>query len=324
MGNHHVRVYRDMDTVELVGIVDQNPATGARIAARFGVPCFTSVETLLDQTQPDLVSLAVPTSLHCALAIQLMERGIHVLVEKPIATTIEEGELMIRVAETKGVVLAVGHIERFNPAVMELERRLHNGMAGHVYQIHTQRLSPYPPRIQDSGVVIDLASHDIDLIRYLINDEIVRVYGETLQSVNSDREDMFNGLVRFRSDALGVLDVNWMTPTKIRRLTITGARGMFVCNLLSQELFFYENGEQSTNWETLSIMRGVSEGNMLGIQIARHEPLAAELTDFVNAVQMNRAPAVSGRSGLETLRLAREFLSSSAHQSVIQLEKVAL
>src|SRR5690606_30969034 len=151
----------------------------------------------------------------------------------------------IRAAETKGVVLAVGHIERFNPAVMELERRLDNGMAGHVYQIHTQRLRPYPPRIQDSGVVIDLASHDIDLIRYLINDEIVRVYGETLQSVNSDREDMFNGLVRFRSDALGVLDVNWMTPTKIRRLTITGARGMFVCNLLSQELFFYENGEQS-------------------------------------------------------------------------------
>lgn len=98
-------------------------------------------------------------------------------------------------------------------------------------------MSPYPSRIQDAGVVIDLASHDIDLMRYLTGEEIIRVFGETLQTINSDREDMFNGLLRFRNGTVGVLDVNWMTPTKIRRLTVTGARGMFDCNLISQELF---------------------------------------------------------------------------------------
>src|SRR5262249_8403128 len=147
--------------------------------------------------QPDLVSLAVPTGLHYSLSSLLIKRGIHVLIEKPIATTVEEGETLIALAQKHRVILGVGHIERFNPAVMELERRLRAGMAGRIYQVHTQRLGPYPSRVRDAGVVIDLATHDIDLIHWLINDSIVRVHGETLQTINSDREDMFNGLIRF-------------------------------------------------------------------------------------------------------------------------------
>jgi predicted dehydrogenase len=116
---------------------------------------------------------------------------------------------------------------------------------------------------------------------------------------------------------VGVLDVNWITPTKIRRLTVTGSRGMFDCNLLSQELFFYENDTAPSQWDTLSILRGVSEGNVLGIRLQRHEPLAAELNDFVSAVRDRRPPTVTGQDGLETLRLALDFVRSGKEIRVV-------
>lgn len=317
MGKNHARVYREIEGVQLVGVVDSNASTAAKVGASYSVPHYTDYPSLIEQHKPDLVSLAVPTSLHLEVSHYLMERGIHVLVEKPIASKVDEGEKMIELAKKYGVVLAVGHIERFNPAVMELRRRLREGMAGRIYQIFAQRLSPYPPRIQDAGVVIDLASHDIDLMRYLMQEDIARVYGETVQTINSDREDMFNGMIRFRSGAVGVLDVNWITPTKIRRLTVTGARGMFICNLLSQELFFYENEIGPSQWDTLSVLRGVSEGNILGIRLARQEPLMAELLDFVGAVREGRPPNVTGHDGLETLRLATEFMRSGSNIELI-------
>lgn len=317
IGQNHARVYREMEGAELVGVVDASPATAARIGARLNVPHYTDYLKLIEEKKPDLVTVAVPTSLHFQVGMELIERGLHVLMEKPITSTVEQGEKLIEAAKKKGVQLAVGHIERFNPAAMELRRRLRESMAGRVYKIHAQRLSPYPSRIQDAGVVIDLASHDIDLMRYLMNEDIVRVYGETLQSINSDREDMFNGLMRFKSGAVGVLDVNWMTPTKIRRLQVTGSRGMFDCNLLSQELFFYENEVAPSQWDALSILRGVSEGNVLGIRLQRHEPLAAELNDFVAAVRDGRPPTVTGQDGLDTLRLALDFVRSGKDVSVV-------
>ena len=318
MGRNHARVYREMDNVELVAVSDKNPQTAAKVGSSFSVAHYTDYNTMLDECKPDLVSVAVPTSLHLEVGEKLIEHGIHVLIEKPIANTIEEGEKLIELAKKHEVVLGVGHIERFNPAIMELRRRLREGMAGRIYKIHAERLSPYPSRIQDAGVVIDLASHDLDLMRYLMNDEVIRLYGETLQSINSDREDLINGLLRFRSGAVGVLDVNWITPTKIRRMTVTGARGMFRCDLLSQELFFYENEIAPSQWDSLSILRGVSEGNILGIRIQRHEPLAAELSDFVSAVRDQRPPTVTGYDGLESLRLALDFVRSGTNLELIQ------
>ncbi len=310
MGRNHVRVYRELDGVKLVGVSDNNKETAEKIGATYSAPHYTDYLQMIDECKPDLVTLAVPTLLHYEMGMELIERGVHVLIEKPIASTIEEGEKLVETAQKKGVILGVGHIERFNPAVMELRRRLREGMAGRVYQLHASRLSPYPARIRDAGVVIDLASHDIDLMRYLMDEPITRVFGETLQSINSDREDMFNGLMRFQSGVVGVLNVNWITPTKIRRLTVTGARGMFTCDLLSQELFFYENETAPSQWDTLSVLRGVSEGNILGIRIQRHEPLAAELADFVKAVRDGVQPTITGQDGLETLRIALDFVRS--------------
>ncbi|NDJ85673.1 MAG: Gfo/Idh/MocA family oxidoreductase [Chloroflexi bacterium] len=326
MGRNHARVYREMENgVKLVAVADSDEAATARVGITYNVAHYTDYVKMLDEQKPDLVSLAAPTGLHKVIGTELIERGIHLLIEKPLAKTVDEGQALIDLARKKGVILSVGHIERFNPAIMELNRRLKEGMAGRIYKIHAQRLSPYPSRIKDAGVVIDLASHDIDLMRHLMgNDEIVRLYGETLQSINSDREDMFNGLARFRSDAIGVLDVNWVTPTKVRRLAITGARGLFRCDLLSQELFFFENETAPSQWDTLSVLHGVSEGNVLGIRIRRHEPLAAELKDFTNAVANGQEPTVTGEDGLQTLRIALDFVQSAKSGEPISLKRMAV
>jgi UDP-N-acetylglucosamine 3-dehydrogenase len=309
-GRNHARLYRTIDGVRLVGIADPSPQIAAQVGARENVPHYTDFVALLEEQKPNLVSIAVPTGLHHEVGTLVIDRGVHVLMEKPITSTVEQGEALLELAKRKGVTLAVGHIERFNPAVMELRRRLSEGMVGRIYKIAAQRLSPYPTRIGDAGVVIDLASHDIDLMRYLMPEPIVRIYGETLHSINSDREDLFNGLIRFASGAVGVLDINWMTPTKVRCLSVTGARGFLECDLLSQELFFYENDNAPSQWDTLSVLRGVSEGNILGIRIQRHEPLDAELRDFVAAVRDGHPPMVTGEDGLDTLRLALQFVQS--------------
>lgn len=325
MGRHHARVYREMETVQLVGVADTNPVAGARIGGLYGVPHFADFRTMVDEVRPDVVSLALPTSLHFRVASELVERGIHVLIEKPITSTVEEAETLIALAERYGAIISVGHIERFNPVIVELRNRLEKHELGPIYKIHMQRLSPYPNRIQDAGVVVDLASHDIDLMRFLIHEPITRIFGETLMTINSEREDAFSGLIRFRSGLIGLLDVNWITPRKVRSLTITGARGMFHCDLIAQELLFYKNDLAADQWENLSILRGVSEGNVLGIHISRYEPLASELADFIEAVQTGRPPLITGTDGMETLKLALQFVQSGAEHSILSLEsKTAL
>lgn len=320
MGRNHARVYKELAGVELVAVADGHEPTAKSIGERFGAPAYQNFEKMLDEAKPDLVTIAAPTIHHHAIALETIARGVHLLIEKPIASTVEQGEEIVRAAERQGVVVAVGHIERFNPVVMELRRRMSEGMAGRIYQMSAQRLSPYPARIRDAGVVIDLASHDIDLMRHLERSPIVRLYGETLQSINSDREDLFHGMLRFQNGTLGALDVNWMTPKKVRRLTVTGARGFFDCDLLSQELFFFENEAAPSQWDQLSMLRGVAEGNILGIRIARHEPLAAELGDFSAAVADRRSPTVSGADGLESLKVALAFVDAAAQCKVRAFE----
>jgi UDP-N-acetylglucosamine 3-dehydrogenase len=312
IGQHHARVYRSLDGVQLAGVVDPDPHAARTVASRNNVPAFSSLDELFAAGKIDFASVAAPTSLHFEIGMALIERGVAVLMEKPLASTVSQGEQLVKAARERNVLLATGHIERFNPAIVELRKQLSKGMAGRVHKVSAQRLSPYPPRIRDVGVVVDLASHDIDLLRFLVGEKIIRVYGETLSGINSDREDMFNGLMRFEGGAVGILDVNWMTPKKVRIVTVTGACGHYECDLLSQELFFYENEAAPSQWDAHSVLHGVTEGNVLGIRIQRQEPLAAELRDFVDAVRDKRAPGVTGEDGLETLRLALEFVSSGS------------
>ncbi|MEI2711285.1 MAG: Gfo/Idh/MocA family oxidoreductase [Chitinophagaceae bacterium] len=197
--------------------------------------------SLLRETNPDMVSIVVPTQLHEEVALQCIAAGANVLVEKPIAANLDAARRIAAAAEQAGLVLTVGHIERFNPAIQELKRRLEAGQGGPVLQVRARRVGPFPHRIRDVGVIHDLGPHDIDIMRYLLGDEIERVYAESRSHIATGNEDMFAGLVRFRGGAMGTLDINWLTPTKERSLTVLCEKGMFVVDYAAQSLAFYEN-----------------------------------------------------------------------------------
>ncbi len=317
MGIHHARVYNELDAVELVAVADADARRAEMAGRRFKVPFYTDYLQMLDREKPDLVSIAVPTFLHHSVALETMARGIHILVEKPIASSRGEAEKMVQEAHRRGVKLAVGHIERFNPAVIELKRRLDRGEIGRVFLVHARRLGPFPERVQDMGVVIDLAAHDLDVMLYLLEEEVERVYAETARWVHARHEDLLAGLLYFRNGTLGLLDINRLTPTKIRELAVTGEKGMFLVNYLTQDLYFYENTYTAGNWDSLGVLKGVGEGNMLKLTIARKEPLRAELEAFIRAVEHDEAPPVSGEEGMRVLALALQLLESGEEHRVI-------
>lgn len=319
IGQNHARVYNELPNVELVAVSDLDETTAQRASRNLNVPCDTDYEKLFDSYQPDLISVSVPTINHFEVASKAIERGIHVLVEKPITATVEEGKQLLALAEQAGVRLTVGHIERFNPAMVELKKRLDNGDIGKVFRVQSRRMGPFPARIRDVGVVVDLASHDVDIIRYILGAEITRVYAETAQNITTDREDMMDCVLRCDDGTVGTLNINWLTPTKIRELTVTGTKGMFVVNYLLQELYFYENATATNSWEALNVFTGVSEGSMLRPNFARQEPLKAELASFVAAVEQDVAPLVSGMDGLKALTIAQALVTSGVENTIVSL-----
>ena len=226
-----------------------------------GLKTFTDYKEMLATVRPEAVSVAVPTALHEEVATAVMEAGAHVLVEKPIAATIEEGLRLIEKAKFLGRLLMVGHIVRFNPAIQALKRKLDAGELGRIFQIVCRRTGPFPARIRDVGVVIDLAPHDVDVMRFLTGQEVTRVFAETEQRIHTEHEDMLLGLMRFADGTKGCLEINWLTPTKIREVIVLGERGMYRVDDLTQDLYFYENASANGElWSALSNLKGVSEG----------------------------------------------------------------
>lgn len=321
IGRNHARVYKEIAECELVGVSDTTETLAHDISQRYSVVYDTDYRRLTDRVQPDLASVSVPTVHHYEVVKELIARGIHVLVEKPITATIAQGREIIELAKQAGVHLAVGHIERFNPAVLELKKRLNEGQLGKPFRIHSQRMGPFPARIRDVGVVVDLATHDMDIVRYTLDTDIVRVSAETAQGISTDREDIMDCVLRCENGVIGTLNINWMTPTKTRELTVTGSQGMFHVNYLTQDLFFYENDMAPLRWDALSTLTGVDEGNMTRLKLSRHEPLKAELTDFVLAVRDNRAPLVSGEDGLKALAGALALVQSGREGRTVQMSE---
>ena len=320
MGRNHLRVLNDLASVELVGVADADTATAENTARRARIASYNDYREMLDRERPNAVVVAVPTILHREVVLEVIARGMHVLVEKPIAFTVEEGREMIAAARSAGVILTVGHIERYNPAIVELHRRLQDEKAlGRVFQMHARRLGPFPPRVRDVGVVIDLATHDIDIMRFLSGSEVERVSAETARRIHTEHEDLLSGLLRFEDDSIGVLDINWLTPTKIRELMITGEKGMFHVNYLTQDLFFYRNDHTSSEWDTISTIKGVSEGEMIRLRIEKSEPLKIELERFVSAVRGEDVLLVSGEDGLAALSVARSLVEAGLQGTTVQL-----
>lgn len=323
MGRNHARVYSEMPEVVLVGVADTDQATAKAVADQYGGKAYTDFERMLDEQRPDVLSIAVPTDEHYHVAMQAIARKIPILIEKPIAHSLDEARTLIDAAAKANLPLTVGHIERYNPAVIALKQRLEAGELGRIFQIDARRQSPFPARVKDVGVVIDLAVHDVDIIRYLSNAEVARVFAETESRIQSIYEDLMVALLRMRDGTIGSLTINWLTPTKIRELFVTGERGMFRVDYLLQDLYFFENSNATgSEWDALKILRGVSEGPMVRYSIRKREPLRAELEAFLAAVRGEAPVLVSGYDGLVALGIAQAIVRSGKEHRIVELGEV--
>ena len=317
IGGNHARVLSELPEAQFVAVADQDLETAQAVARHWGVTAYQDYREMLSIERPDAVSIAVPTAFHEEVAIATLEMGVHTLVEKPIANSMEAGKHIIATAERCKRLLMVGHIVRFNPAVQQLKQRLEAGQLGRIFQMCARRTGPFPTRIQDVGVAIDLAPHDLDLMRFITNLNPNRLYAEVEHRLHTDHEDLLLCLLRFPENINASLEINWLTPTKVRELMVLGERGMFRVDDLTQDLYFYENADaDSVLWPEMQTLRGVREGSMVRYVFPRFEPLKAELQAFITAINEGTPPPVSGEDGLVALHLALLLLQSGMDHQV--------
>ncbi len=307
MGRHHARVLREIDGVDLVAIADPG---GDPHGVSGELPVLPDIEALIG-AGIDIAVVAVPTRFHEDAALKLAAAGVHTLVEKPIAETVPAGRRMVEAFASAGLVGAVGHIERFNPALQQLRRRLEAGDLGNVYQIATRRQGPFPSRIADVGVAKDLASHDVDLTAWVAQSEYVNVFAQTTFKSGRDHEDMIAITGRLASGVIVNHLVNWLSPMKERMTIVTGEKGAFVADTATGDLTFYANGTIPLEWESVSSFRGVSEGDVTRYAFAKREPLRVEHEAFRDAVLGLPSDVVTMEQGLHTLEVIEGALESA-------------
>lgn len=308
MGRHHARVIRDVDGVDLVAIADPG---GDPHGVAGNLEILPDIDALI-ATGIDIAVVAVPTRFHEDAALKLADAGVHTLVEKPIAHTVEAGRRMSDAFASKGLIGAVGHVERFNPAVQEMRRRLEAGELGDVYQIATRRQSTFPARIADVGVAKDLASHDIDLTSWVAQSAYKTVFAQTAHKSGREFEDMITVTGRLANGVIVNHLVNWLSPMKERITVVTGDRGTFIADTATGDLTFYANGTIPLEWESISSFRGVSEGDITRYAFAKREPLRVEHEAFRDAVLGKPSDLVTMEQGLHTLEVVEGAVASAA------------
>lgn len=308
MGRHHARVLREVDGIELVAIADPG-GDPHNVAGRLEV--LPDIDALIN-AGIDIAVVAVPTQFHESAALRLAEAGVHTLVEKPIAHSAEAGRRMVAAFADRGLIGAVGHVERFNPALQELRRRLAAGDVGEVYQIATRRQSNFPLRIADVGVAKDLASHDIDLTAWVAQSDYASVYAQTTFKSGREHEDMITVTGRLGNGVIVNHLVNWLSPMKERITVVTGDRGTYIADTATGDLTFFANGTIPLEWESVSSFRGVSEGDVTRFAFAKREPLRVEHEAFRDAVLGLPSDVVTLEQGLHTLEVVEGALESAA------------
>jgi UDP-N-acetylglucosamine 3-dehydrogenase len=318
MGSHHLRVLSNIPGVRVLAAVDPSERRRELVRERYPeLDVRPSLEAVLQSHELEFACLAAPVEELPELAARCIEARIPVLVEKPMAPTEDEALAMVQSARKAGILLSVGYVERYNPAVVALRQRLEEGAIGRVLQFHARRLSPPPERAGMTSVALDLATHDIDVMRYLAGSDVTRVYAETAQRFQVDHDDLLCATLRFESDATGLLEVNWITPTKVRQLYVTGDEGMFVVDYLLQDLMFFENPRMATEWGALQGVRGTGEGDMVRYALPRREPLAVEWESFLAALAGQNAQLVTGEDGVTALRIAQAIQDSGRLHEVV-------
>lgn len=316
MGRHHARVLGSLDGVELVAVAD--PLGDVHDVAA-GRPVLRSVDELI-AVGLDYCVVAVPTALHLDVGLALAAAGVHALVEKPVASDVVSSRKLVDAFAAAGLIGAVGHIERYNPALQSARRRLENGDLGTVYQIITRRQGPFPGRIADVGVVKDLATHDIDLTAWVAQQPFTSVSARTAHKSGRQHEDLVAVVGSLADGTVTNHLVNWLSPLKERVTIMTGERGTFMADTLTADLTFYANGSVPTIWNGIQQFRGVSEGDVIRYAIAKPEPLRIEHEQFREAVLGEPADIVTMRQGLSTVAVAEAMIESADTGTTITIE----
>jgi UDP-N-acetylglucosamine 3-dehydrogenase len=316
MGRHHVRVLRELSGVELVGATDPEPR--ARAAADRTISVTADLDELL-ALGLDMCVVASPTLTHTDVGLRLADAGVHALIEKPLASDPESGRVLAKAFEQRGLVGAVGHIERYNPAVSALRVRLEQGDLGSVFQITTRRQGPFPQRIRDVGVVMDLATHDIDLTQWVTGCRYLTVTAFTAQPSGRPHEDLVTVSGLLRDGTVTNHLVNWLSSMKERIITVTGERGCLTANTLSTELYFYRNGSVTTSSVDGPRFHGASEGDQVRYAISKREALSVELEAFRDAILQKPTEIVTMWQGVDTIKVADAILTASRNCEAVTL-----
>ncbi|MDI1240852.1 MAG: Gfo/Idh/MocA family oxidoreductase [bacterium] len=311
LGRHHARNYAELareGRVDFIGACDANPDTAAQIASDNGSVSFTDWRELLDKV--DVVSVATPTETHCEIACAFLEKGVHTLVEKPIALTLAEADRMIAAAEKSGAKLMVGQLERFNPAMVALRPHVTNPL---YFEIH--RVSPFPNRSLDVDVVLDVMIHDLDAIQWLVGQDVkvseIRAVGIP---VISDKVDAANARIEFENGAVANITASRIGTEKIRKTRFYQTNSYVVL-------------DYATKFASVTSLNPEAAHPLLGISINRLEindvePLRAEITAFLDSIENAKAPPVSGHDGRRALALAVGVLENiDAHVSKLNVKK---
>ena len=315
MGRNHARVLRSIEGLDLVAVAD--PAGDKHGVA--GSAKVVDTVTEMIAVGIDMAVVATPTSFHLDTGLELAAADVHTLIEKPLATNTAECRQLVEAFEAAGLVNAVGHIERYNPALLGLRERLHQGEFGDIHQVATRRQGPFPNRIADVGVVKDLATHDIDLTAWVLQDKYTKVSAHTAHKSGREHEDLISVTAKTVQGTVVNHLVNWLSPVKERLTVVTGEKGTFVADTLNADLTFHENGVVATEWDQIASFRGVTEGNSTRFAIPKPEPLKVEHEAFRDAVRGTRHDVVTMREGMRTVAVADACIQSAREERMVPI-----
>jgi UDP-N-acetylglucosamine 3-dehydrogenase len=320
MGGFHLDVWEKIPGAAVVAVADPDEANTRGRIARRPIDYHADWRTLLERDDIEAVSICSPSELHAEIGLAALDAGKHILIEKPIATRLEDALRLAGAAATAGKKLMVGHIERFNPAVDKLAELIADGRIGNVYRAHATRCGPLPLRIRDVGVAIDMATHDLDIMQHVLGRDISSVYAEGTRFAHPTQEDLLTCLLRF-GDAgpFGLLDVNWLTPEKRRELTVIGEGGMITASYITQDVWLTEAGETPTGWAELARVRGDAEGSVVKFALRKVEPLRAELQAFADCIVNDTPEPISAYDGCRALIAALAVRDSATNNRPVTL-----
>jgi len=300
-GRNHARVFKELEETELLAVCDINAERAKSVAKQFGVRAYTSIGKLLKRKDVEAVSNCVWSLNLAKETLKALKTGKHVLVEKPMATNVKQAEKLLEVAKEEGLHLTVGFLMRFIPGIQHMKNAIEDKTIGNLVCATAKRVSEWPERIGDVGVVKDTAIHDIDIIRYLFGEEPIAVYAKTGSMKHKKFEDYAQIMLTFEGGKSAFIESNWLTPYKTRTLVVTGSKAIMKLDYITQELTI-EDAKKTIQprypWQ---------------------EPLKLELQHFANCILKKEKPLITGTDGLKALQIAEAALKSSATGRVVKL-----